>query len=74
MPYDRIEELPNNVRNALSKEAQEIFKEAFNNAWYQYKDPEKRKGDASQEEVANRVVLSVVKKKYKKKNKKKKKK
>lgn len=68
MPYDRIEELPNNVRNALSKEAQEIFKEAFNNAWYQYKDPEKRKGDASQEEVANRVAWSAVKNKYKKEN------
>jgi len=68
MPYDRIGELPDKVRNTLPKEAQEIFKEAFNNAWYQYKDPEKRKGDSTQEEVANRVAWSAVKNKYKKEN------
>ncbi len=68
MPYDSIEELPNQVRNALPKNAQKIFKEAFNNAWDQYRDPEKRRGDASQEEVANRVAWSAVKKKYEKKN------
>ena len=68
MPYDNIDELPNQVKNSLTKDAQKIFKEAYNNAWDQYSDPEKRRGDASQEEVANRVAWSAVKKKYKKKN------
>ena len=68
MPYDSIEELPQKVRSSLSKKAQNIFKEAYNNAWNQYSDPENRRGDASQEEVANRVAWSAVKKKYEKKD------
>jgi len=68
MPYDKIEELPNNVRDNLPKGAQRIFKEAFNNAWVEYEDPEKRTGNASQEEVANRVAWSAVKRKYTKVN------
>ncbi len=68
MPYDTVDELPKQVRNSLPEKAQKIFKEAFNNAWSQYSDPEKRRGDASQEEVANRVAWSAVKKKYEKKN------
>jgi cation transport regulator len=68
MPYDKISELPDRVKNNLPKEAQKIFKEAYNNAWDQYSDPEKRRGNASQEEAANRVAWSAVKNKYKKKN------
>lgn len=67
MPYDSVDELPDSVKNALPKKAQEIFKSAFNNAWDEYKDPEDRKGDASREEVANKVAWSAVKKKYEKK-------
>lgn len=66
MPYDKIEELPDQVKESLPRKAQEIFKEAFNNAWDQYKDPEDRKGDASREEVANKVAWSAVKNKYRK--------
>ena len=68
MPYDTINELPERVRSNLPEGAQKIFKEAFNNAWDQYSDPKKRRGDASQEEAANRVAWSAVKKKYEKKN------
>ncbi|MGH8502614.1 MAG: ChaB family protein [Gammaproteobacteria bacterium] len=67
MPYDRITELPDSVKNNLPKRAQEIYKEAFNNAWDQYSDPKKRRGDASREEVAHRVAWSAVEKKYEKK-------
>jgi len=35
MPYERIIDLPESVRNNLPKHAQEIYKEAFNNAWKQ---------------------------------------
>lgn len=68
MPYDEIEELPENVRSNLPKGAQKIFMEAYNNAWEEYEDPEKRKGNASQEEVANKVAWSAVKKSYTKEN------
>jgi cation transport regulator len=68
MPYDKISELPERVKDNLPKEAQNIFKEAYNNAWDQYSDPEKRRGNASQEEAANRVAWSAVKNKYEKKN------
>lgn len=64
MPYDRIDELPNQVKDNLPKHAQEIFKEAYNNAWNQYADPEERKGDASREETANRVAWNAVKQEY----------
>lgn len=64
MPYDTVNELPRNVRNVLPKHAQEIYKEAFNNSWEQYKDPDKRRDDADREEVAHRVAWSAVKQQY----------
>lgn len=67
MPYDKLSELPESVKDHLPKHAQEIYKEAFNNAWDQYADPKKRRGDASREEVAHKVAWSAVKEKYEKK-------
>ncbi len=64
MPYDRKQELPDTVRNVLPAGAQDIFKEAFNSAWEQYKKPEDRRDDASREEVAMRVAWAAVKSKY----------
>lgn len=66
MPYDKLSELPDSVKNSLPKHGQEIYKEVYNNAWDQYSDPEDRKGDASQEETAHKVAWSAVKEKYKK--------
>lgn len=66
MPYGDITELPKNVKNPLPKGAQKIFKEAFNDAWDRYEDPDKHKGDASREEAANKVAWSAVKKSYEK--------
>ncbi len=68
MPYKRITDLPDSVRNNLPIHAQEIYKEAFNNAWEQYADPEDRRGDASREEVAHKVAWSAVKQMYEKRN------
>lgn len=67
MPYDTISDLPDSVKNSLPKHGQEIYKEAYNNAWDEYADPKDRKGNASQEETAHRVAWSAVKKKYVKK-------
>lgn len=66
MPYTSKSELPDSVRNVLSAHAQDIYKEAFNSAWDEYKDPDNRRDDAGREEVAHRVAWSAVKKKYEK--------
>ena len=66
MPYKKKEELPKQVKDNLPQEAQKIFKEAYNNAWDQYKDSGKRRGNESREEAANKVAWAAVKKKFKK--------
>ena len=66
MPYDSVKELPENVRGALPKEAQEIYQEAFNSAWDQYDDAEDRRGDQSREETAHQIAWSAVKESYEK--------
>jgi cation transport regulator len=53
-------------RDHVPKHAQEIYKEAFNSAWEQYRDPDDRRGDASREEVSHRVAWAAVKEKYEK--------
>lgn len=68
MPYDSKSELPESVRDALPKHAQEIYREAYNSAWDQYEDPEDRRGDASREETAHKVAWSAVKEEYEKDN------
>jgi cation transport regulator len=46
MPYDTVEELPEKVKNVLPKQAQEIYKEAYNSAWDHYEDPQDRRDDS----------------------------
>ena len=67
MPYDSIAQLPKPVREALPKEAQQIYRKAFNSAWKQYSDPTSRRGGASREETAHKVAWSAVKQEYQKK-------
>jgi len=66
MPYKTLTDLPEGVQNVLPKHAQEIYLEAYNNAWKQYDLPEERIGDRSREETAHRVAWSAVKQKYEK--------
>lgn len=66
MPYDRISDLPDSVRDNVPKHAQEIYKEAFNSAWDEYEDAGERRGDASREETAHKVAWAAVKEKYRK--------
>jgi cation transport regulator len=56
MPYDKLTDLPDRVRNNLPKHAQEIYKEAFNSAEEQY----------GEESRAHRVAWSAVEKMYEK--------
>jgi cation transport regulator len=62
MPYGSRTELPDAVKDNLPAHAQDIFKEAFNSAYDEYKDPAERRDDASREEVAFRVAWAAVKK------------
>lgn len=66
MPYSSNKDLPESVRSNLPEGAQTIYREAYNSAHEEYKDPEKRRGDANLEETAARVAWSAVKKKYEK--------
>jgi cation transport regulator len=66
MPYKDNSKLPKGVVNNLPEHAQTIYREAFNNAWEQYKEPEKRKLGGTREEAAHRVAWAAVEKKYKK--------
>ena len=68
MPYNQNADLPSNVTNVLPPHAQDIYREAFNSAWDEYKDPNKRRDVASQEEVAHRVAWQAVKMTYEKGN------
>lgn len=66
MPYEKLKDLPESVRENLPRHAQEIYRAAFNSAWEQYEDPEERRGDASREEVAHKVAWAAVKHEYEK--------
>ena len=56
MPYDKLTDLPDSVRNNLPEHAQEIYKEAYNSAEEQY----------GEESRAHRVAWSAVEQKYEK--------
>lgn len=66
MPYRTDAELPEPVKKVLPAHAQEIYRDAFNNASDEYADPAKRRKGASQEETAHRVAWAAVKKLYEK--------
>lgn len=66
MPYLSRNNLPDAVRRVLPAHAQDIYKEAFNNAWQEYKDATSRRGDASREETAHKVAWAAVKQNYQK--------
>jgi cation transport regulator len=55
MPYDRLTDLPDSVRDNLPKHAQEIYQAAFNSAWDEYGQDEAR---------AHRVAWGAVERKY----------
>ena len=59
MPYDKLTDLPDRVRNNLPKHGQEIYKEAFNSAEEQY----------GEESRAHQVAWSAVENKYEKNDK-----
>lgn len=66
MPFNSTSDLPQSVRNVLPDHAQDIYKEAFNSAYDEYKDSDDRRGNESREQVAHKVAWSAVKNSYEK--------
>jgi cation transport regulator len=64
MPYKSNSELPERVRENLPEHGQDIYREAFNNAWEEYKEPSERRGNESREEVSHKVAWSAIEKVY----------
>lgn len=58
MPYVRSHDLPRSVRGHLPPHAQDIYREAFNNAFAQHE------GDPRQEEASHRIAWAAVKHRY----------
>ncbi len=68
MPYKTVDNLPDSVKRVMPKHAQAIYREAFNHAWDEYKEPRTRKTKESREETAHKVAWAAVKKTYVKKD------
>ena len=66
MPYKRLSDLPDSVRDNLPEHAQEIYRAAYNSAWEQYDKPEERRGGRDREATAHAVAWSAVEQRYKK--------
>ncbi len=64
MPYSSKSDLPDSVKDNLPFHAQDIYKEAYNSAFKEYRNAEDRKGDATREETAHKVAWSAVKEVY----------
>lgn len=66
MPYENNSALPGKIQQILPKNAQDIYRETFNDAFLGYKDPQKRWDNSSREEVSHKIAWLAVKDKYKK--------
>jgi len=66
MPYKANSDLPERVRNSLPSHGQDIYREAFNHAWTEYKNPAQRRTSDDRETVAHKVAWAAVKKRYRK--------
>ena len=67
MPEEKSrQDLPEDVQEKLPPHAQEIYMRAHNSALEQYRDPGKRRGNASLEEVAHKVAWAAVEAEYEK--------
>jgi cation transport regulator len=64
MPYEDIQALPPQLRAHLPLTAQQIYREAFNDAWRQYADLSVNPQPAAVEEAVSRSAWAAVKRQY----------
>ncbi|PHN07577.1 ChaB family protein [Flavilitoribacter nigricans] len=60
MPYKNNTELPDTIRKNLSEPAQDVYREAFNNAWDQYQSPRGQEITHNLDESAHSVAWAAV--------------
>jgi cation transport regulator len=58
MPYETNADLPENLQRLLPPHAQDIYRAAFNHAFFDHE------GDPRQEEAAHRIAWAAVKRSY----------
>lgn len=68
MTFKYNKDLPHIVQNHLPEQAQDIFREAYNQALEEYKNEKKIKKNETLEEVAYKNAWAAVKEKYIQKN------
>ena len=56
MPYKNLSELPEEVRTNLPQYAQNIYLNAYNSAWKEYKEPRRGHSFRTREQVAQKVA------------------
>ncbi|HVO67208.1 MAG TPA: ChaB family protein [Syntrophales bacterium] len=67
MPYEKLIDLPVNVRAHLPENAQEIYRASFNSIWEQYNHEEEWPHRVTWAAVrAHRIAWAVVKEQYEK--------
>ncbi len=64
MPYEDIQALPQQLRQQLPLAAQQIYREAFNDAWRQYADLYASDQPAALEEAVSRSAWAAVRRQY----------
>lgn len=64
MPYKNNGELPDTIRKNLPKSAQDLYREAFNNAWHDYSSTDGSEITHNLEESAHSVAWATVKNNY----------
>ncbi|MEJ2211488.1 MAG: ChaB family protein [Anaerolineae bacterium] len=58
MPYEKKSDLPKTLRETMPEEAQDVYIQAYNEAFEQYQ--ERQGGDAGQDAVAHRNAMHTV--------------
>ena len=64
--YAHVKDLPLTVRDHMPRAAQEIYLQAFNNAWKRYTELDNPFEDATPEEAAHRLAWATVQHDYEK--------
>lgn len=64
MQYKYNKDLPEFVQNHLPESAQDIFREAYNNAFEEYRGPKQHRIHESREDTAYKAAWAAVKEKY----------
>ena len=66
MPFKYLSDLPGAITDNLPIRGQEIYRTAYNSAWYEYNDKDNRRIGTNREQFAHGVAWAAVKNIYEK--------